>query len=120
MAQALLVFDFRKNEEAAQQARHRIDGWKQGFRLGNKLQFKFERTSSDSAKDARTKVNESSADTRVRLFVRLDFSNHEKHLFQTWIKRIPSEEPFKSAESEIVRANEDGFEKTNNLYESLA
>jgi hypothetical protein len=31
------------HEDAAQQARHRIDGWKQGFRLDKKLQVKFER-----------------------------------------------------------------------------
>lgn len=117
MAQAFLIFDFSKNEEAAQQARHRIDGWKQGFRLGSKLQFKFERTSADSAKDA--KADESDADGRVRLFIRLDFSNHERHLFQTWVKRIPSEEPFKSVQSEVIRSNEDNFEKTDDMYESL-
>ena len=43
MAHSFLIFDFGGNEEAAQQARHRIDGWKQGFRLDKKLQVKFER-----------------------------------------------------------------------------
>ena len=38
MAYSFLIFDFGSNEEAAQQARHRIDGWKQGFRLDKKLQ----------------------------------------------------------------------------------
>ena len=43
MAHSFLIFDFGGNEEAAQQARHRIDGWKQGFRLDKKLQLKFDR-----------------------------------------------------------------------------
>src|SRR6202049_4378134 len=43
MAHSFLIFDFGGNEDAAQQARHRIDGWKQGFRLDKKLQVKFER-----------------------------------------------------------------------------
>lgn len=136
MAQAFLVFDFDANEEAAQQARHRVDGWKQGFRLGNKLQCKFERISDGSGADSTTesspahedkgkkkntngKAADSDAGGRVRLFIRLDFSNHEKHLFQSWIKRIPNEEPFKSAKSEIVLSNENGFQKTHDLYESL-
>jgi hypothetical protein len=44
MAHSFLVFEFGGNEESAQQARHRIEGWKQGFRLDKKLQVKFERT----------------------------------------------------------------------------
>ncbi|MFZ0211413.1 MAG: hypothetical protein WBE20_15445 [Candidatus Acidiferrales bacterium] len=137
MAQTFLVFDFGTNEEAAQQARHRIDGWKQGFRLGNKLQFKFERETADSEAEAsKTKsdyapedkakkknagAGKSEGETkgRVRLFVRLDFSNHEKNLFQTWLKRIPGEDPFKSVKSEVIRANEDGFGKTSEIYDSL-
>jgi len=43
MAQSILIFDFAKDEEAAQQARHKIDAWKQGFRLGNKILLKFDR-----------------------------------------------------------------------------
>ena len=43
MPQTFLVFDFGTNEEAAQQARHRLEGWRQAFRLGDKLKFKFER-----------------------------------------------------------------------------
>jgi hypothetical protein len=43
MAQSILVFDFGANEQAAQQARHKVEAWKQGFRLGNKMLLKFER-----------------------------------------------------------------------------
>jgi hypothetical protein len=48
MAHSFLIFDFGGNEEAAQQARHRIDGWKQGFRLDKKLQLKFERKEQEA------------------------------------------------------------------------
>src|ERR1700687_109620 len=48
MAHSFLIFDFEANEDAAQQARHRIDGWKQGFRLDKKLQVKFERKESEA------------------------------------------------------------------------
>lgn len=49
MSHSFLIFDFGTNEEAAQQARHRIEGWKQGFRLDKKLQLKFERKELESA-----------------------------------------------------------------------
>jgi len=40
MAYSFLIFDFGGDEDSAQQARHRIEGWKQGFRLDKKLQLK--------------------------------------------------------------------------------
>lgn len=43
MPQTFLVFDFGTNEEAAQQARHRLEGWKQALHLGDRMKFKFER-----------------------------------------------------------------------------
>ena len=43
MAHSYLIFDFGKNEETAQQARHKVESWKQGFRLGDKITIKFER-----------------------------------------------------------------------------
>ena len=62
MPHSFLIFDFGTNEEAAQQARHRLEGWKQGFRLDKKLQLKFERkekeaeasTAAGSAKPAKS------------------------------------------------------------------
>jgi hypothetical protein len=48
MAHSFLIFDFGANEEAAQQGRHRIEGWKQGFRLDKKLQVKFERKEAEA------------------------------------------------------------------------
>ena|SRR5487761_47578 len=125
MAQTFLIFDFGTDEDAAQEARHCIEGWKQGFRLGKKIEFKFERQSSeegeesdDDAKPER-KRKESGEGEPVRMIVRLDFSNHEKNLAQTWVERIPADEAFKSAKGEVIRANEAGFEKTREHFESL-
>ena len=38
-----MTFDFGTDEEKAQSARHKLDGWKQAFRLDKKLLYKFER-----------------------------------------------------------------------------
>src|SRR4030095_15801516 len=43
MAHIYMTFDFGTDEEKAQQARHKLDGWKQAFRLDKKLLYKFER-----------------------------------------------------------------------------
>jgi hypothetical protein len=43
MPNSYLIFDFGADEQNAQQARHKLEGWKQGFRLGDKLTIKFER-----------------------------------------------------------------------------
>jgi len=43
MHNSFLVFGFGADENAAQQARHKLDGWKQAFRLDKKLLYKFER-----------------------------------------------------------------------------
>src|SRR5262249_60029221 len=43
MAHTYLTFDFGKDEEKAQQARHKLDAWKQAFRLDKKMQGKFDR-----------------------------------------------------------------------------
>ena len=44
MAHTYLVFDFGADEEKAQQARHKLEGWKQAYRLDKKLQIKFDRS----------------------------------------------------------------------------
>ena len=129
MAQTFLVFDFGTDEEKAQQARHRIEGWKQGFRLGNKVQFKFEREAAEQAEGSskngegkskeKKKDGEAELNGRVRMLVRLDFSNHEKHLAQTWVKRIPADEAFKSVKGEVIRQDEAAFEKIAELFDAL-
>jgi hypothetical protein len=110
MAQSYLIFDFGANEEAAQHARHRIEGWKQAFRLDKKMQVKFERQAPEKTDGGE----------RIRLLVRLDFSDHERLSHQRWLERIPSEEPFKEASPHIVRSGEAEFDKTAELFDSLA
>ena len=150
MAHSFLIFDFGGNEDAAQQARHRIDGWKQGFRLDKKLQVKFERKETEAkpadapaappkaAKSgakgkakpgAKSKSEEENAfkvsscsrqiPRKIRLIVRLDFSDHEKLSHQRWIERIPVEEPFKGADPKVIRAGEPDFKATSDLFDSL-
>lgn len=149
MAYSFLVFDFGGNEEAAQQARHRIEGWKQGFRLDKKLQLKFDRkepesksadgsdapskTAKNSSK-AKTKSKEksktsddggndaepkSNAPSDIRMIVRLDFSDHEKLSHQRWLDRIPTEEPFKTAKPKLIRTSDADFSATSDLFDSL-
>ncbi|HTQ61892.1 MAG TPA: hypothetical protein VMI32_16840 [Candidatus Solibacter sp.] len=47
MAHTYLLFDFGTDEEKAQLARHKLEGWKQAFRLDKKLQYKLERSEPD-------------------------------------------------------------------------
>ena len=149
MAHSFLIFDFGGNEEAAQQARHRIDGWKQGFRLDKKLQVKFERKEPEAKPDAApatpSKTEKSGAKgkaktgaksksggdatpesasapaepAQIRLIVRLDFSDHEKLSHQRWIERIPADELFKGANPRVIRASEPDFKTTSDLFDSL-
>lgn len=131
MAHSYLIFDFGKDEEAAQQGRHKLESWKQGFRLGNKLLLKFEREESgDTGKDgaegkagakkkASARDEKSPSSAHIRLLVRLDFSDHEKLSHQRWLDRIPSEEPFKSVDAETVRHTDPAFAGTAELFESL-
>jgi hypothetical protein len=139
MAQSIFVFDFGTNEDAAQQARHKVEGWKQGFRLGNKMLLKFDRKESSqegddedetqlreaaakksTAKKSVEKSEKSKDAESVRLLLRLDFSEHEKLTHQRWLDRIPGEDPFKSAESELIRTGDPEFPRTSELFESLS
>ena len=43
MAHTYMKFDFGTDEETAQQARHKLDVWRQAFRLDKKLQYKLDR-----------------------------------------------------------------------------
>jgi hypothetical protein len=125
MAQSFLVFDFGSDEELAQQARHRVDGWKQGFRLDKKLLLKFARSEAPqgeekaSAKAGRKKPDNASAKENIQLIIRLDFSDHERLSHQRWLERIPSEVPFKDAQSQIIRQNDAEFAGTAERFDSL-
>jgi len=52
MAHSYIRLDFGTDEEKAQQARHKLDGWRQAFRLDKKLQYKLDRPESAAAKAA--------------------------------------------------------------------
>jgi hypothetical protein len=148
MAHIYMHFDFA-DEENAQQARHKLDVWKQAFRLDKKLQYKLERpeepdadedSASDdaasSAKDAEKPKSKAKSQHRkksartesdsdgdnsgsVSLLVRLYFSNHEKLSEQRWLDRIPTEEPFKSASPKVLRQGEAGFEEALKQFSDL-
>ena len=52
MAHIYLTFDFGKDEEKAQQARHKLESWKQAFRLDKKMLFKFDRKEDGAGREA--------------------------------------------------------------------
>jgi hypothetical protein len=81
MAHTYMVFDFA-DEEKAQQARHKLESWKQAFRLDKKLQYKLDRGEapdsdgasaqpepelpSKSAKGAKISKSDKSAETDAK------------------------------------------------------
>ena len=135
MANSFIICDFGTNEDAAQQARHKLENWKQAFHLGKKLEYKFERKSDGSGPEAsepehekgKKKSSKSGAKKekttespeQIRVLVRLSFSDHEKLTQQRWIERIPTEDPFKSASPEIIRNGEPGHAGTVTLFDNL-
>jgi hypothetical protein len=138
MPHTYIQFDFAKDEEKAQLARHKLEGWKQAYRLDKKLLFKFERISAaapaeDSAKPVKTKKPDkpkgkgkdnpeappAAPPETVKLLVRLDFSNHEKLSGQRWLDRIPSEEPFQGASPTIVKPADALFADTEKHFDDL-
>jgi hypothetical protein len=149
MAQTYLLFDFGSDEQKVQQARHKLESWKQAFRLDKKLQYKFEReqtadvaesapeseskpTKAEKPKPAKPKGKSASAKSKapeseaaaenqgdVKLLVRLYFSGHEKLSEQRWIDRIPSEDPFKGASPKVIRESEASFAETVRQFDSL-
>ena len=145
MSHIYIRLDFGTDEEKAQLARHKLDGWKQAFRLDKKLLYKVARPESPSEEatvrtetaekpapaakakgKTKGKSNDSGAeksgpatDGKVSLLVRLYFSSHEKLSEQRWVARIPSEEPFKSASPKVILTSDPEFEKADQQFESL-
>jgi DNA primase catalytic subunit len=143
MAHIYLVFAFAKDEEKAQQARHKLESWKQAFRLDKKLLYKVERIAAEpataddgdkkpaktekaakgkkgkSASKAATAEATATATQDISLLVRLGFSGHEKLSEERWLQRIPAEEPFRDASPQIVKAGEAEFEATEKRFEDL-
>ena len=56
---------------------------------------------------------------KIRLIVRLDFSDHEKLSHQRWVERIPTDDLFKVASPQVIRAGEPAFKSTSDLFDSL-
>ena len=137
MAHIYLLFDFAKDEEKVQQARHKLEVWKQAFRLDKRLLYKMERTAATptdgepkSAKTEKTKgkgkagakgetAPAPASNEDIKLFVRLGFSGHEKLSEQRWVERIPSEEPFRDASPAVVKPGDAKFEATEQQFEDL-
>jgi hypothetical protein len=142
MAHIYLVFAFAKDEEKAQQARHKLESWKQAFRLDKKLLYKLERIAAEptadndreqkpakAEKSAKGKTRDASeaatvetaapSNEDISLLVRLAFSGHEKLSEERWVQRIPSEGPFRDASPQIVKAGEPEFEATEKRFEDL-
>jgi hypothetical protein len=130
MPQTYLIFDFGTNEDAVQQARHKLDGWKQGFRLDRKLLYQFERSKAEEkdepgpkkgkAKEkAKHPEEKAEGSGKVRVLVQLGFSDHERLSHQRWVERIPAEEPFKAASPKSVSRSDGDFKETKELFEAL-
>jgi len=152
MAHIYMTFDFGTDETKAQQARHKLDGWKQAFRLDKKLIYKFEREAPEgdgaapaaakketakaekpakagkarkaSGSKAKTPEEEKLASAAapagpVKLHLRLAFSGHEKMTEERWLKRIPTEEPFKETAHETVLPSDLTFAEMEGRFESL-
>jgi hypothetical protein len=141
MAHTYMLFDFGADEEKAQQARHKLEGWKQAFRLDKKLQVKFDRgEAGDLAPEpteaaevpkkagetkakpkARSKSSEeaNAKNGSVKLLVRLYFSAHEKLSEQQWLGRIPADELFKGADPKVIREGQPEFADVLKQFDSL-
>jgi hypothetical protein len=145
MAHTYMLFDFGADEEKAQQARHKLEGWRQAFRLDKKLQFKFDRGEApapnpiepaEPSKKAEIQKPKSKAGAKaperstasksaaggngnVKLLVRLYFSGHEKLSEQRWLDRIPTEGLFKDASPKLIRENEAEFPDVVKQFDSL-
>ena len=117
MAHSFLIFDFGSNEDAAQQARHKVEAWKQGFRLGNKMMVKFDR-GDEQASDKDDKADAAKKDA-VLVMVGLDFSDHEKLSHQRWLDRIPSEVLFRDAHPRILRQGDPEFPGAAERFDAL-
>jgi hypothetical protein len=136
MPHVYLLFEFAKDEEKAQRARHKLETWKQAFRLDKRLTYKLERTAetpadgvvkpaktdkpkkAKSGKEAERETTPASNED-IRLLVRLGFSGHEKLSEQRWVDRIPIEEPFREASPVIVKPGEANFAATERQFEDL-
>jgi hypothetical protein len=130
MAHIYMHFDFGADETKAQEARHKLDVWKQAFRLDKKLQYKLDRPEENEGEADETEDEGDTAKSKptgkaggdngsISLLVRLYFSTHEKLSQQQWLDRIPTEEPFKSASPKVIHKGEPGFDEAVKQFADL-
>jgi hypothetical protein len=133
MAPIYLSFDF-PNEEKAQEARHKLEVWKQASRLDKKLVYKFERAAVNEEEEAelpkaekaakksnsKSSASEKNTSEPVKLLVRLGFSGHEKLSEQRFLDRIEAEEIFQAASPATIKPNDSSFSETETRFEDLA
>jgi hypothetical protein len=139
MAHTYMLFDFGADEEKAQLARHKLEGWKQAFRLDKKQQVKFDRDENAAAEVAdpaeepektekpksNSKAKSKSSDDadgkngRIKLLVRLYFSAHEKLSEQRSLDRILADDLFNSSDPKVVRETDKDFPDLNKQFEAL-
>ena len=143
MATIYLTFDFGRDEEKAQLARHKLDSWKQAFRLDKKMAGKFDRKEDAAAAETAPAAKESSArkiDSKggkgkgktdpepaklaspaveIKLILRIALPNHEKLTEQRLLKRISTEEPFASASPKTIKQGEAAFADVDARFEEL-
>jgi hypothetical protein len=136
MPHIYIQFDFGTDEDKAQLARHKLETWKQAFRLDKKLLYNFERaidgateaepaaakSEKPTAKgklEAKHKPEAPTSNETVRLLLRLGFSNHEKLSEQRWVERIPTEEPFLAASPIVLKPGDPHFADTEKQFEEL-
>jgi hypothetical protein len=136
MPHIYMQFDFGKDEEKAQLARHKLEVWKQAFRLDKKLIYKFERegdgapaaepvaaTAEKSKAKSKAKTKDEpeapKSNETVKLLLRLGFSNHEKLSEQRWVDRIPTEEPFLAASPKVLKPGDAQYSDTEKQFEEL-
>ncbi len=145
MAHIYMQFDFGKDEAKAQAARHKLETWKQAFRLDKKLLYKVERTADGASavepvalKPATEKAQKPKGKSKgkakekdeppptlappsenVKLLLRLAFSSHEKLSEQRWVQRIPTEEPFQGASPLVLKTGDARFPEVEKQFENL-
>jgi hypothetical protein len=136
MPHIYMQFDFGKDEEKAQLARHKLETWKQAFRLDKKLLYKLERAADGApaeepvaAKSEKPKAKNTAkakgepetpkTNETVKLLLRLGFSNHEKLSEQRWVDRIPTEEPFVTASPRVMKPGDVHFSEAEKQFEEL-
>jgi len=141
-----MSFDFGTDEEKAQQARHKLEMWKQAFRLDKKLLYKFERMADEvaatdesaeraeksekapkSAKPPKSRKSATkakadqpaAANGNVKLYLRLAFSDHEKMTEERLLKRFPSEQPFSELSPKAVKDGDEEFGELQEKFDAL-